>query len=43
VIDSQSALTWLATQPMVDARRLGIYGTNYGGATVVWSPPLIRA
>ena len=36
VIDLQSALTWLATQPMVDAQRLGIYGTSYGGATVVW-------
>jgi dipeptidyl aminopeptidase/acylaminoacyl peptidase len=36
VIDAQSALTWLAAQPMVDARRLGIYGTSYGGATVVW-------
>jgi dipeptidyl aminopeptidase/acylaminoacyl peptidase len=36
VTDSQSALTWLAAQPMVDAGRLGIYGTSYGGATVVW-------
>ena len=36
VIDSQAALTWLGTQPMVDADRLGIYGTSYGGATVVW-------
>jgi uncharacterized protein len=36
VIDSQAALTWLAAQPMVDAERLGIYGTSYGGATVVW-------
>src|ERR1700722_3480003 len=36
VIDSQSALTWLATQPMVDTQRLGLYGTSYGGATVVW-------
>jgi len=36
VIDSQAALTFLGAQPMVDADRLGIYGTSYGGATVVW-------
>jgi uncharacterized protein len=36
VIDSQAALTFLGAQPMVDAERLGIYGTSYGGATVVW-------
>jgi dipeptidyl aminopeptidase/acylaminoacyl peptidase len=37
VIDSQAALTFLALQPMVDAGRLGLYGTSYGGATVVWT------
>jgi dipeptidyl aminopeptidase/acylaminoacyl peptidase len=37
VIDSQSALTFLGAQSMVDADRLGIYGTSYGGATVVWT------
>ena len=37
VIDSQAALTFLAAQPMVDPHRLGIYGTSYGGATVVWT------
>jgi dipeptidyl aminopeptidase/acylaminoacyl peptidase len=37
VIDSQAALTFLGTQPMVDPERLGIYGTSYGGATVVWT------
>ncbi len=37
VINSQSALTFLGAQPMVDADRLGIYGTSYGGATVVWT------
>lgn len=37
VIDSQAALTYLGAQPMVDASRLGIYGTSYGGATVVWT------
>ncbi len=37
VIDSQAALTFLGAQDMVDADRLGIYGTSYGGATVVWT------
>jgi uncharacterized protein len=37
VIDSQAALTFLGAQPMVDADQLGIYGTSYGGATVVWT------
>jgi dipeptidyl aminopeptidase/acylaminoacyl peptidase len=36
VIDTQAALTWLGAQDIVDAGRLGIYGTSYGGATVVW-------
>lgn len=36
VADVQAALTFLGTQPGVDAGRLGIYGTSYGGATVVW-------
>jgi hypothetical protein len=36
VIDVQAALTYLALQGEVDADRLGIYGTSYGGATVVW-------
>src|ERR1700752_4070236 len=37
VADVQAALTFLAAQPEVDAGRLGIYGTSYGGATVVWT------
>lgn len=37
VADVQSALTFLGAQPEVDADRLGIYGTSYGGATVVWT------
>ena len=37
VIDSQAALTYLGAQSMVDRDRLGIYGTSYGGATVVWT------
>ena len=37
VIDVQAALTFLGLQPQVDPDRLGIYGTSYGGATVVWA------
>jgi dipeptidyl aminopeptidase/acylaminoacyl peptidase len=37
VADVQAALTFLGTLPEVDAGRLGIYGTSYGGATVVWT------
>ena len=36
VADVQAAVTFLGTLPEVDANRLGIYGTSYGGATVVW-------
>ncbi len=36
VADVQAALSFLGAQPEVDAGRLGIYGTSYGGATVVW-------
>ncbi|MSO91540.1 MAG: alpha/beta hydrolase [Acetobacteraceae bacterium] len=37
VADVQAALTFLGAQAMVDDSRLGIYGTSYGGATVVWT------
>ncbi len=37
VTDSQAALTFLGAQAMVDAQRLGLYGTSYGGSTVVWT------
>jgi dipeptidyl aminopeptidase/acylaminoacyl peptidase len=37
VADVQAALTFLGAQPEVDRERLGIYGTSYGGATVVWT------
>jgi dipeptidyl aminopeptidase/acylaminoacyl peptidase len=36
VHDVQAALTIFSTLPEVDANFLGIYGTSYGGATVVW-------
>jgi uncharacterized protein len=36
VADVQAALTFLGAQPEVDAARLGIYGTSYGGATAVF-------
>jgi len=37
VADVQAALTFLGSLPEVDGARLGIYGTSYGGATVVWT------
>ncbi len=37
VADAQAALTYLTTLPQVDPERLGLYGTSYGGATVVWA------
>jgi uncharacterized protein len=42
VADVQAALTFLGAQPEVDAERLGIYGTSYGGATVVWVAAIDR-
>jgi len=36
VADVQAALTFVGAQAEVDAARLGIYGTSYGGATVVF-------
>ena len=37
VADVQAALTFAGLQPEVDKDRLAIYGTSYGGATVVWA------
>jgi uncharacterized protein len=36
VADVQAALTFLSARSEVDPERLGLYGTSYGGATVVW-------
>ena len=36
VVDVQAAMTFLGLQPEVDAERIGLYGTSYGGATVSW-------
>ncbi len=36
VLDVQAAMTFLGLQPEVDAGRIGLYGTSYGGATVSW-------
>lgn len=37
VADVQAAMTFLGLQPEVDEQRIGLYGTSYGGATVVWT------
>ena len=42
VADVQAALTCLGAQSEVDESRLGIYGTSYGGATVVWTGAVDR-
>ena len=36
VMDVQAAMTFLGLQPEVDAEKIGLYGTSYGGATVSW-------
>jgi len=42
VADVQAAMTFLGTLPEVDAERIGLYGTSYGGATVVWVAAIDR-
>ena len=42
VADVQAALTFLGARAEVDQTRLGIYGTSYGGATVVWTGAVDR-
>ena len=36
VMDVQAAMTFLGLQPEVNADRIGLYGTSYGGSTVAW-------
>ncbi len=40
VADALAALTFLQTRPGVNPARIGLYGTSYGGATVVWAAAL---
>ena len=42
VADVQAALTFLGARQEVDERRLGLYGTSYGGATAVWTAAIDR-
>jgi len=35
-LDVRCALSFLAGEPSVDAERLGIFGTSYGGGVVTW-------
>lgn len=37
VADLQAAMTFLGLQDSVHEARLGVYGTSYGGATVIWT------
>jgi dienelactone hydrolase len=37
VVDVQAAITFLGLQPQCDKHRIGIYGTSYGCATVVFT------
>lgn len=37
----QRVLEWLASQPFVDAGRIGFYGLSYGGKTAMRAPPLL--
>lgn len=37
VEDYRNAVTWLADQPEVDARRIGIWGTSYSGGLVLYA------
>jgi len=34
--DYRNAITWVSEQPEVDPRRIGIWGTSYGGALAMW-------
>jgi fermentation-respiration switch protein FrsA (DUF1100 family) len=34
--DCRDAVTWVMQQPEVDSSRIGVWGTSYGGALVMW-------
>ena len=36
VLDVQACMTFLGLQPEVDAERIGLFGTSYGGSTAIW-------
>ena len=42
VADVQAAITFLGAQSQVNEDAIGIYGTSYGGATVVWTAAIDR-
>lgn len=42
IAQHEQILRWLATQPFVDAQRIGFYGLSYGGETAVRVPPLLE-
>jgi len=37
VEDVRNAITWVSDQPEVDSRRIGLWGTSYGGGIVIYS------
>ena len=46
VMDIRSAISFLEGEKSVDPRRIGLYGTSYGGGLVVWTAahePRVRA
>jgi hypothetical protein len=42
VEDVRNAVTWMAGQPEVDASRIGLWGTSYGGGIVVYTATFDR-
>ena len=37
VEDVRNAITWISDQPEVDSRRIGLWGTSYGGGIVIYT------